>query len=66
MKMSTLGVVMLGFITVSSMIAFVGSWLDNGDLILCAMLMMLQFLTIAVKEGIRVLREIRDKMNGER
>lgn len=60
MKMTPLGIAMLGLIVLSSMVAFIGSWFNNGDLILCAVLLMLQFLTIMVNESIHVLREIRD------
>lgn len=65
MKMTPLGMVMLGFIGTASLVAAIGSWFNNGDLILCAVLLMLQFLTIAVNEGIQVLRQIRDNTNRE-
>lgn len=66
MRISLLGIMMLTFIALTGGIATLGAWFDNSDVILCAVLMMLQFLAVMVNEGIRVLREIRDRTNGER
>lgn len=60
------GVIVLAYIVMTGIGMAAGAWTDNSDMFLIGILAMSWIIAILLANMLRVLWQIRDKMNGER